>query len=115
MQAAVFKTSQIPFPAIVDKEIHFHPNTLSLPEFFQRNGELHRSFIADNQQSRPTAYNLEGECNGGLDEGLFLDGRPLGVILGKAVDGNFLDPVFFTYLVQEESRVDTVSISSFFG
>jgi hypothetical protein len=76
---------------------------------------LRRGLIADNKQSRSTACNLESECNAGFAECLFLNGRPLGVVLGKAIDGNFLDPAFFTFLVQQQPRVDTMSISGFFG
>ena len=35
--------------------------------------------------------------------------------VSKAVDGNFLDPAFFTSLVQQQPRVDTMSIPGFFG
>jgi hypothetical protein len=75
---------------------------------------LPRGLIADNKQSRSTACNLESECNAGLAECLFLNGRPPGVVLGKAVDGSFLDSVFFTFLVQQQPRIDTLGISGFF-
>src|SRR5664279_2090806 len=85
-----------------------------MPEFVQRLGELRRGFIADDKQSRSTACNLKSKCNAGLAECLFLNGRPPSVVLSKAIDGSFLDPAFFTFLEQQQPRVDTMIISGFF-
>ena len=70
--------------------------------------------VADDKQSRSTACYLKSECNAGLAECLFLNGRPPSVVLSKAIDGSFLDSAFFTFLEQQQPRVDTMSISGFF-
>jgi hypothetical protein len=49
---------------------------------------------SDNKQRRSTACNLESGGHAGFAECPFLDGRPLGIDLGKAVDANFRDPTF---------------------
>jgi hypothetical protein len=54
------------------------------------------------------------ECLRGRAECLFLDGRALGVVLGKAVDGSFLDPVFSAFLEQQQAWFNAKSIASFF-
>src|ERR1019366_2113232 len=74
-----------------------------------------RSLITDNKQSRSTASNLESERNRGVAECLFLNRRPLGVVFGKAVDRDFLNSAFFTFLIQKQPRIDTMIISGFFG
>src|SRR5664279_6374189 len=66
-------------------------------------------------RAAPRCAISKSECYAGIAECLFLSGRPLGVVLGKAVDGSFLDSAFFTFLIQPQPRVDTILISGLFG
>src|SRR5690349_9071123 len=60
-QASVPETFQVPFPAIVDEQIHLHAPALALAKHLQALRELGGSFVSDNEQGSAASGDLKCE------------------------------------------------------